>query len=422
MIKYLYLLFTLLILPGLLSAQDTEKSGWTIGGVPAISYNSDRGFQYGVVLELYNFGDGSDYPNYQQTIQGEWSRTTGGSGINEIFFDAPDFLWGNIRLTSYAGYRTELLQPFYGFGGYETMYNPAFAVSDPADSDYSANLYKSRFYYAHDRRYWSLRSDLQGPLGGGNIRWVAGINLTGMDAGKPDIDEISSNLSFDDDIPDSSLYESYVQEGIIPADEAQGGQVNYVKFGAIYDTRDTEANPMSGIWTELLFTAATEILGSDFNYTVATLTHRQYFTLIEEDLSFAYRLGIQSNVAGDTPFFMQPFIMSTYKIREGLGGAKTLRGILLNRVVGESIGWGNFELRWKFYRITLFNQNFYTALNTFFDTGRVLGTDEDSLHHSYGFGLRIAMNQNFIVGIDYGRALDDQDGDSGLYIGLGFLY
>jgi outer membrane protein assembly factor BamA len=61
-------------------------------------------------------------------------------------------------------------------------------------------------------------------------------------------------------------------------------------------------------------------------------------------------------------------------------------------------------------------------LNTFFDTGRVLSTDGDSLHHSYGIGLRVAMNQNFIVGIDYGRALDNQDGDSGLYIGLGFLY
>ncbi|MBD3275612.1 MAG: BamA/TamA family outer membrane protein, partial [Candidatus Marinimicrobia bacterium] len=306
MIKYLYLLCSMLMLPGLLSAQDTEKSGWTVGGVPAISYNSDRGFQYGVVLELYNFGDGSDYPNYQQTIQGEWSRTTGGSGINEIFFDAPDFLWGKIRLTSYVGYRTELLQPFYGFGGYESRYNPAFVVSDSDDPEYSPNLYKSRFYYAHDRRYWSLRSDLQGALGSGSLRWVAGINFTGMDAGKPDIDEISSNLSFDDDIPDSSLYETYVRDGIIPADEARGGQVNYVKFGAIYDTRDTEANPMSGIWTELLFTTATEILGSDFNYTVATLTHRQYFTLIEEDLSFAYRLGIQSNIAGDTPFFMEP--------------------------------------------------------------------------------------------------------------------
>jgi hypothetical protein len=36
--------------------------------------------------------------------------------------------------------------------------------------------------------------------------------------------------------------------------------------------------------------------------------------------------------------------------RDGLGGAKTLRGILRNRVTGDDIFYGNAELRWKFFR------------------------------------------------------------------------
>ncbi|MEA3446438.1 MAG: hypothetical protein U9R19_17120, partial [Bacteroidota bacterium] len=49
-------------------------------------------------------------------------------------------------------------------------------------------------------------------------------------------------------------------------------------------------------------------------------------------------------------------------------------------------------------------------------------TDKDKLHSSYGLGIRIAMNQNFIVAVDYGRALNKQDGESGMYIGLNYLF
>jgi hypothetical protein len=44
------------------------------------------------------------------------------------------------------------------------------------------------------------------------------------------------------------------------------------------------------------------------------------------------------------------------------------------------------------------------------------------MHYSVGGGLRLAMNQNFIAALDYGIALDKQDGDSGIYIGLNYLF
>jgi outer membrane protein assembly factor BamA len=130
-----------------------------------------------------------------------------------------------------------------------------------------------------------------------------------------------------------------------------------------------------------------------------------------------------------------PWYQSSYKTEEGLGGSKSLRGILKNRVVGNSVAFGNLELRWKFLRKQVFGQNLYLALNGFVDAGMVLdsyGSDtynanfdpvkEESMHLSYGGGLRIALNENFIIAIDFGLAGDEQDGSSGLYIGLGYLY
>ncbi len=56
------------------------------------------------------------------------------------------------------------------------------------------------------------------------------------------------------------------------------------------------------------------------------------------------------------------------------------------------------------------------------DFEEYFNTDKDKLHSSYGLGLKIAMNQNFIISIDYGRAVDEQDGTSGVFIGLNYMF
>ena len=117
---------------------------------------------------------------------------------------------------------------------------------------------------------------------------------------------------------------------------------------------------------------------------------------------------------------------------EGLGGAKSLRGIRRNRIVGDGFFYGNIEARWKFARFQFINNNFYLGLNGFMDFGQVtkkidtsdivqlsVNNSEDDyfdyeaeqMHFSYGAGLRIVMNQNFVIAADYGLAADDRDGD-----------
>ena len=43
-------------------------TGWEPTGLPALNYDSDEGFGYGVLFELYNYGDGG-YSPYRFTLQ-----------------------------------------------------------------------------------------------------------------------------------------------------------------------------------------------------------------------------------------------------------------------------------------------------------------------------------------------------------------
>jgi hypothetical protein len=120
-----------------------------------------------------------------------------------------------------------------------------------------------------------------------------------------------------------------------------------------------------------------------------------------------------------------------------------MRGILRNRVVGEDFIYGNAEFRYKILRTVVFNQNFYIALAGFTDAGIVTGkyelpaptgpdadagadwlalSEKEKLHISYGAGVHFAINDNFIITVDYGMAADKRDGKSGTYIGLNFLF
>lgn len=435
------------------------KTGWTFGALPAVSYNSDLGFQYGALVNLYYFGDGTSYPKYMHSLYGEVSRYTKGSGINRFFYDS-EYLIPGLRLTADFSYLTEKALDFYGFNGYEAVYNPAW------EDDSDVGNYKSRMFYRHERNMFRVMIDLQGPLSGNHLRWVGGLGILHNAIGSVDIDRLNEGRDEDDKLPTvvemPGLYERYLEWGFIPEKEKEGGWTNNLKVGLVYDTRDFEPHPMKGIWSEVVLFAAPKFFGNgDFGFAKISATHRQYFTLVKDRLSFAYRLNYQGTIAGQAPFFIQPYMINSFSNTsntDGLGGSKTIRGMLRNRVVGDAFAFGNAELRWKFFSTVLFNQDVYLALNPFFDAGRVLKRidipefplgdpipaapdkssgivvpwwqdsanfiDEgaESLHMTLGMGLKVVLNRNFIVSADYGKAVDERDGNGGLYIGLNFLF
>lgn len=171
----------------------------------------------------------------------------------------------------------------------------------------------------------------------------------------------------------------------------------------------------------------------DYGYSRLVLTHRQYFTILQDRLNLAYRASYQTSLFGETPFYMMPYMYNTAprSATDGAGGSKTIRGIMRNRVVGEGVAFGNVELRWKVVKTRFLKQNFYIALSGFVDGGMVtksfalpenLLTDyaeaaayfdleaKETVHIGYGGGLHFVLNQNFIVAVDYGMALKETDG------------
>jgi hypothetical protein len=459
------LVFSLLLIAIVSFSQKTEKkkeakTGWNFGALPAVSYNTDLGLQYGALVNLFNYGDGSLYPKYLHNFYLEASQYTKGSAILRLAYDS-EYLIPGIRVTSDLAYLPDEAFDFYGFNGYQSVFNSNFQEDKMVG-------YKTRMFYKYQNYYFRFKTDIQFPLKDKRFKALVGINLQSYTIGKVDIDKMNKGKK-ENLLPDTlTLYDKYINWGIITNKEANGGFIPLLKAGIVFDTRDNEPNPMKGMWTEAFLFGAPTFLGSESGFLKFNITHRQYFTLIKRDLSLAYRLCYQGTLAGHAPFYYQTQIeTSLMKDQLGLGGNKNLRGINRNRVVGDGFIYGNVELRWKVVHFRWINQNFYIGLNGFLDGGQVVQnvkvenkdaesekdkyksidyyitnkvnegeinfgaesiTDyfnfaaNEKPHLSYGAGLHIAMNENFVITFDYGRAFNKQDGTAGTYIWLNYLF
>ncbi len=421
----------------LFNTKEKQIKGWSFGAIPAIAFDSDIGFKYGAVLNLFDYGNGSIYPAYRHSIYFEWSRTTKGSGINQITYDSKHLIKG-IRFTGEISFFQEQALDFYGFNGYQAYYNHVYENDDPNNPDYL-----SRMYYRIDRQLFRFSFDFLSLRKEKALQWVLGYGLYDINIGKVDINSLNEGRDADKLLPSvdttTSLFEKYKNWGIIPKNQENGGSTQIIKIGIVFDTRDNESNPMHGIWTEALLLLSPSLIGNTYNYSQFAISHRQYFTLKKEVLNLACRIAYQGKISGEMPFYMLPFLFASNKpTRDGLGGAKTVRGVLRNRLVGEGMFYGNFELRWKFLRTRLLKQNFHIASSTFTDIGQVIqyynfiksnipqyyniDSNNESLHFGYGCSLHFVLNSNFVLNFTYGKANDPQDGNSAFYINLNYLF
>jgi len=422
-----------------LPIREKGKKGWTLGALPVLGYDADQGFQFGALGQIFYYGDGSTYPEYLHTIYAEASWYTKGGAAYQLFYDSKYLIPGKIRMTAEVSYLTEKALDFYGFNGYEANYIPTVAEEGSTD-------YISRMFYRQQRKMLRVMADFQGPVIGQKFRWVAGVNFFNLEMATVDIERINKGKKENKKLPDTALlYDHYVDFGLIGPQEKSGGNVIYLKLGLVYDTRDNEAAPNRGIWSEVILMNAPTFLGNNpYAFIKLAVTHRQYITLVRNKLVTAYRLGYQGTIGGTAPYYIEPYMYSSWSLStkpDGLGGARTLRGILRNRVVGEGVAYGNVELRWKFLQGQLFKQNIYLGLLGFLDGGMTVqdikvyrdlvpedqqsfyfNKTHDSMHWSAGIGLRAALNENFIISVDYGFAFNRQDGNSGLYIGIGNIF
>lgn len=459
------------------SAQEIVKTGINVGPLPTIGYNSDLGWHYGLMSDIFWYGDGSKYPEYVWKLNVEASWYSKGNSVYHAFFDSK-YLIPGVRMSLDLSFFGNKTSSFYGFNGGSSLFVDALdQITNEKNKKYSFSE-QGQGFYLMKRNILRGMALFQGRFGQSHWGWAGGLTFLGITTGHAENKGLAGyDKKTGHPATDLSLYDLYVKHGFIPKAEEFGGKHLEAKVGVVYDTRDHENNPSKGTNLEVVLYGSPDILNGRSqadrtNYLKLSLQFKQFFTLVPDKLVFGGRIAFQGLLAGRTPSYMlQTLQVINFKQLnpEGLGSATTVRGSLFNRLQGESFAWTNLELRWSFARFMLFNQNFILATNPFFDMGMILkpykpasadfsgfaadntlvnkitGKTDNSiveyvasdfykeekqkLHMSAGIGLHVIMNQNFNVNFEFGKIFFDgqkfgwknNDG-AGLGINIGLQY
>ena len=464
------------------------KTGWNFGALPSVAFDADLGFQGGALANIYYYGDGSQYPEYIHSLYAEAAYTTKNYGIFRVNYDSK-YLIPKHRLTLDATYQPDAMCDFYGFNGYQSIYNQSLHKWNKNPEKMDIDTYQSRAFYKYKRNLFRFAADIEGTIWK-NIKWNAGLGVLGYMIGECDIDMLNGKNEFDPNIPlgeqkamnenVEGLYEKYVKWGLIDQAEAKGGWHPYLRAGITYDSRDQRTCPTKGIYADAFFTytaAFGEQAVAGYNHLQFNFNFRHYVPVYRDRVTFAYRIGTQNNIAGQSPFYMNTYLNTLFIQRvmyEGLGGANSLRGIMRNRILANGFAYANVELRCKVAKFDIGRQHFYIGLAPFFDLGVITQPyelDEDAVKKAYamdvleailpnpsndrpvaplplngyfalddngnfdhsrvymphmaaGLGLKAAMNENFVLSVDWAMALDKQDNAkwANFYIKMGYLF
>ena len=439
------------------------KTGWSFGILPTATYSVDNGFQAGAFGDVYYYGDGKTYPDPLHKISWEGSYFTHSHRMRLYLAYDSKYLIPNMRVNASATFMTDPLYSFWGFNGAAATQN--YDVWGNRDITIPGTTPTNVNYYGMSRQMLRILANFQGRLTD-NLNWAAGMNFWNWKIG----DMKDNGVKQDDGSTiyyntQSTLYNYFVNKGVITEAEKNGGSALEINAGLVYDTRDMEAAPNSGIWAEAYLNG--NVIGQQ--YLKACVYFRNYISIPLDIFPagrpvFAYRLAWQHTIAGETPIYMiqnNPLLVQRNMISEGFGSSNTIRGLRENRILAEGMAWANTELRIKLVKFTVANQYFYVAVNPFFDAGIItkpykaealakIANDEGKIYdpafdalnvlagattttpiydaskvkylvYSGGAGLKIAMNQNFIVSADFAKCFTEGM-DAGLWIGIGINY
>ena len=404
---------------------DIIKSGWNFGPLPVVGFDSDLGFQYGVCCDIFNYGDGTNYPQYDYKINVEASTYTKGSSVLRTYGDFKTLIPDG-KLFFDVTYFNAPKFGFYGYNGYAQEYDPDLifwnsgAAYDPdAKTGYN---YMSRNQF---RALASVRKTLTG-----NLSWAAGFAFYHITTGDLKLKEYNGQ---------QTLYDIYTLAGLIRPDEKDGGNVTQLRAGLVYDSRNHDSDPTNGQNIELSLVYAPDLIdGNGYSNLGLHLSVSEFLPLYSDRLTLAVRGLVQTKLWGEIPYYFTNNINSMFfrkMYTEGLGGNASVRGINRNGVLSDGFLMLNTELRWRIYDFKFINQNWQIATNPFFDMGKILqpyrleeqknkgfyNGGETKPHFTAGLGIKLVMNHNMVVSFEGGKPFDKNDG-TGLWTNIGFNY
>ena len=436
------------------TTEEEVKTGWNFGGLPFASYDNDLSLQVGAMGNLYYYGDGKIYPNYYHGFYFEASYFLRHSGIFTFNYNS-NYLIPNHGFKVDLSYLPDAMSDFYGYNGYQSRLQGDWLVNNETEKH-------TRLFYKYQRNILRFMADIDGQIKN-NWRWEAGLGLYWFDVGELDLGFLNKFRKSDSYPKVDGLVQKYKDWGLIDQKLSHGGVHPYLRGGIVYDSRDQVANPTKGINADVFLTYNAAFGGlSEYNNLMINYNFRHYVTVVPRYLTFAYRVGGQNILYGNQPFYAISIMNVLYQQRtmyEALGGSSSVRGMLRNRVMAKGFAFANLEFRLIMWRFDIGRQHFYLGANPFFDIGVVIqpyNLDEVAIrkavednnserglsdkaddyfnfsvrsvylpHMSAGIGLKLAMNENFVLSADWAVPIDKQDNYSqwdNFYVNIGYLF
>lgn len=365
MLGFLLFASLLSVSPAAASPLEAPKAEarWRLAALPIANYNSDFGLGGGLRGAAY-LGV-PEAKLYRLAVDAQIFAATRGTRSFFAGVDAPDLLGTRLRLIARAGYSRNLAAYWFG-----------------PDVDGTPRTESPRFL--HDERSFWTQLGARAPLTAHLSAFaVHRLQDTGIHAAA-----------------DTHLREQ-APEGF------EGNRFSELVAGVLFDSRDHEAQPTRGSFAELSVRGAHALLGSESDTFSAFASWAGFFPL-HPRLVLATRLSADRQWGRVAIQRQRDF--GGYAMVGGLGGAGTLRGLLQEESIGPLKLLTNTEARVRLLEAKPFGVDTAVGAVLFADVGRSwTGFDAFlatplALRYGVGAGLRLILQQFFVVRLDVARA------------------
>jgi hypothetical protein len=405
-------------------ADDKDPNRLEFGALPALNYDSDRGFGFGVIGTLVRFNP--EYRPYRWRIKYLLFATVksspdGGTEFayhdDNVLLDLPGLMQNKLRLQLQAGFRRASTASYYGLGN----------ASEYDEDTETANAR----YYQYDRIY---------PYGQASGRFQLWDRSTPEHVRRL---EAFAGLGFWYNVV--NLYEG----SLLEMDAQRAGQdtpdgralaallhgtedhmLMMPSVGLLWDTRDHEHTPTRGNFTEVSLRTSPGF-DADLYFAGASVVTSWFQSLSGDTLVLAVR-GIGDALFGNPPFY-ELATVGSFTRTDAPGGGSSVRGVPGQRFHGKLKVVGNVELRAQLLPFRVAGQRFNLGAVAFVDVGRVWAdygdvevageSLDDGLANfamGMGAGLRLKWGETFIVRVDPGYS--PTESKFGLYINVDHIF
>lgn len=401
-----------------------EDKRFGFGGTPITAFDPDVGLRLGAVINIFDYGSPTVYPDFKQYLKTQVYRSTRGASKFLSVFQTESLLpWAQVIME--GSYTKEIAFTFWGFNGEQSVIGQSVHPE--------LGIHSLSNFFMMQRLHARFRADAKWRIGSSN--WGV---LTGFGWNRYVLSNYVPNEQ--SHLSSSTLFEMYKEWNVIPAEEALGGDVLHLKIGGKYDTQNHKLNCTRGTLFDSYFILA-KSSSAEGVFTKHIATFRKYISYKKNNYTLTYRISSQQKLGGHIPHYVLPTFYDGSQNTDGLGGSFTMRGIYRNRIVSDGFLLGNIELRKLVWNVQFLKLNWNVIASICTDASFVtqhyavnlegvpldykssfFNSNKQRINSAYGVGLYFIYNTNNIMSVNYGFSLNEELGTGGLYVGSSFLF